>query len=66
MRDEYDFSDGERGKFFNQNAQHKLPVYLDEEIMAYMEGIAKKRKTDTSSLINQLLRSDIQIIENMR
>jgi len=28
MKSEYDFSKGERGKFFRKNAQLNLPVYL--------------------------------------
>ena len=29
MKQEYDFSKGERGKFFRENAKLDLPVYLD-------------------------------------
>lgn len=29
MRDEYDFSKGERGKFYHPGAELRLPVYLD-------------------------------------
>ena len=63
MREEYDFSQGERGKFYNKDAKLQLPVYLDDEIMTYMEGVARKRNTDISTIVNQLLRSDIQLLE---
>jgi hypothetical protein len=37
MRDEYDFSKGERGKFYKPDAQLNLPVYLDDEVRAYLQ-----------------------------
>ncbi len=66
MRKEYDFSQGERGKFYTKDARFNLPVYLEDEIFEYLEGIARKRKTDVSSVVNQLLRSDIQLLESVK
>ncbi len=66
MKKEYDFSQGERGKFFDKDATFQLPVYLDEEIMIYMEEVANKRKTDISTIVNQFLRSDIQLLEAIK
>lgn len=63
MRKEYDFSKGERGKFFHKDAKLNLPVYLDDEILSFIQGIAKKRKSDVSSVVNQILRSDMQLAE---
>jgi hypothetical protein len=63
MRKEYDFSKGERGKFFNNDVKLNLPVYLDDEILSFVQGIAKKRKTDVSSIVNQILRSDMHLAE---
>ena len=65
MKDEYDFSKGERGKFFNKDAKMNLPVYLDADMMSFVEEIAQKRKTDVSSIVNQILRSDKQLSEVM-
>lgn len=44
MRKEYDFSKGERGKFFHKDAKLNLPVYLDDEILSFIQGIAQKKK----------------------
>jgi hypothetical protein len=43
-----------------------LPVYLDEEVLAFVQRIARRRKTDLSSVVNQLLRSDMQVAEVLR
>ena len=66
MRKEYDFSKGERGKFFKKNVKFNLPIYLEDEIFNYMDNIAKKRKTDISSIVNQLLQNDIQLLETFK
>ena len=63
MQDEYDFSKAERGKFYRPNATLSLPVYLDEEILAFVQGIAEKRDTDVSTVVNELIRSDMQLAE---
>jgi len=43
VKKEYDFSKGERGKFYRQNVRVHLPVYLDEESLEFVEKIAKKK-----------------------
>ena len=48
MKREYDFSKGERGKFFQANASLNIPVYLEPENQAFVEQIAKKKKLDIS------------------
>jgi hypothetical protein len=66
MKKEYDFSKGERGKFYRPNAKLNLPVYLDEEVLAFVQRIARRRKTDLSSVVNQLLRSDMQVADVLK
>mgnify|MGYP001110149538 CR=1 FL=1 len=64
IRKEYDFSQGERGKFFNKGAKLNLPLYLDDEIMSFLRSIAKKKeKTDVTSIVNQILRNDMKRAE---
>jgi cytidylate kinase len=64
MKKEYDFSKGERGKFFRPNPKLNLPVYLDAEVLAFVQRIAKRRKTDLSSVVNQLLRGDMELVKS--
>ena len=63
MKDEYDFSKGERGKFYHPDIKLNIPVYLDEEVSALVEKIATKRGLDRSSVVNELLRDDLRISE---
>jgi metal-responsive CopG/Arc/MetJ family transcriptional regulator len=66
MRKEYDFSKGERGKFYHPNIKVNIPVYLDEEVSDFIDKIASKKGIDRSSVVNELLRSDIKIAEAMK
>jgi len=63
MKEEYDFSNGERGKFYNKDATFNLPVYLDPEIESFVAKLAKKQKKNISEIVNTLLFRDKELIE---
>ena len=65
MREEYDFSKGERGKFCRPDVKLNIPIYLDDEVSAFVDKIALKKGVDRSSVVNELLRSDMKIVEVM-
>lgn len=66
MRKEYDFSNARRGQFFTKNAKFNMPVYLSKEIFLFIERLAENRKTDLSTIVNDLLKSDIQLAQIMK
>ena len=63
MKKEYDFSKATRGKFFRPGLRLRLPVYLDEEALAFVQRIARKKKIDVSSVVNQLIISTKHLAE---
>ena len=50
MRQEYDFSKGEHGKFFHENARLILPVYLEEDVQRYLDERQNQRVWKSLSL----------------
>ena len=66
MKDEYDFSNAERGKFYRPDAQLIPPVHLDPEVLSYLAARAEARGTSLNELVNELLRKDIELIETAR
>ena len=66
MEPEYDFSKGERGKFYDPNAVLHIPVYLDADVDEYIRELAKKTGRDVEQLINEWLRNSIEIIESVQ
>ena len=66
MKDEYDFSEGERGKFYRPGAKLNLPVYLDDDILTYLNERAASKGVEVNALINEMLRKDIDLIEAVK
>ncbi len=46
VKKEYDFSKGDRGKFYHPNVELNLPVYLDPDVAAVMRDLAQKKGID--------------------
>jgi hypothetical protein len=65
MKDHYDFSKGQRGKFYEPDAVFRLPVYLDENVQNYLMEKAEAKGVELSDLVNDLLRREIEIIESV-
>jgi hypothetical protein len=65
LRKEYDFSKAERGKFYSPDMKLNIPIYLDEEVLAFVEKIASKKGLDQSSVVNEILKGDIKLAEAM-
>ena len=59
ISDEYDFSDGIRGRFYKPK---KIPVSLrlDNDIVLYFKKLASEQKVPYQTLINALLRKKLQ------
>jgi len=66
MREEYDFSKGERGKFFKPGTKVNLPVYLEADVMNYFEAKAKAKGVALNVMVNDLLKKDIALIEGVK
>lgn len=63
---EIDFSKGTRGKFHRAGARLQLPVYLDDPIQDRLAVLAAAKGVELSTLVNDLLRKDIELIEAAR
>lgn len=66
MKPEYDFSKGERGKFFRPNVEVRLPIYLNADVQAYLAERAAQKGIPLDEMVNTLLKQEIQMIETVR
>ncbi len=66
MKDQYDFSNAKRGKFFRPDARLNLPVYLDDDVRDYLASRAKSKGVEINDIVNDLLRKDIELIEGVK
>jgi len=66
MKQEYDFSKAQRGKFYHPEAKINLPVYLDDEVKDYLSERAKAKGIGLGDMVNDLLKKDIALIEGVK
>jgi predicted HicB family RNase H-like nuclease len=63
MKDEYDFSNAQRGKFYKPNLRLIPPVRLDPDVLDFLATRAPQRGTTINQLVNQLLKKDFELLE---
>jgi hypothetical protein len=59
MKHEYDFSAGERGKFYRENAVFKLPIWLEADVLAFFDARAQEQDCELEQLVNDVLRREM-------
>jgi ABC-type uncharacterized transport system involved in gliding motility auxiliary subunit len=64
--EEYDFSQGVRGKFYRPNVRLNLPIYLDEDIADFVQKYAQRKKLDVQTVVNEILRSNKERLQALR
>jgi len=65
MKKEYDFSKGERGKFYRPDAKLYLPVYIKTDMMEVLRKLSKKKGVDVATIVNEWIKKDISIVETV-
>lgn len=65
MKKEYDFSKGERGKFFRKNIRINLPIYLEPDIQDFVEKIALKKGLEIEIVVNKLIKKNMQLVKSI-
>ncbi|MBN1294500.1 MAG: hypothetical protein JXB48_21865 [Candidatus Latescibacteria bacterium] len=65
MKKNHDFSKGEHGKFYHEDAVYHLPIYLDSQIEEIIRDLAQKKNTDTQTLVNDWLKNNIKVIQSV-
>jgi hypothetical protein len=61
MKDEDDFSNAEKGKFYRPREELKIPIYLEEDVLLYLQD--RKTDADLSSIVNEIPRKEIEILK---
>ena len=65
MKDEYDFSGGERGKFYHADADLDIPIYLDPDVAVFVQKVAAKKGVDVETIVNDWIRKDMAFLETV-
>jgi hypothetical protein len=65
MKKEYDFSKGQRGKFYRPGVKLNLPIYLEPDVEAFVRKYANKKKVDRQKIVNKWLRNNIETVKSV-
>jgi hypothetical protein len=66
MKEEYDFSKGERGKFYHLDIKIYLPIYLKPENLEYLEKMSKEKGIAIEDIVNDWIKKDISIVKTVK
>jgi hypothetical protein len=66
MAAEYDFTSAVRGKFYRADATLVPPIHLEPDVLRYFQARAAARGTTVNTLVNEVLRRDIELFEVVR
>jgi len=63
MKEEYDFTNAEQGKFYRPIAELEIPIYLDKDIQEILMKSIKEKGSEfsLSGIVNTLIKQDIEI-----
>jgi hypothetical protein len=67
MKDEYDFTGAEQGKFYRPIEELDIPIYLDKEVKNFFVQKMRRGKKpfSLSEVVNALLKKNIEISEKL-
>jgi hypothetical protein len=65
VKQEYDFSGGERGKFYHADADLDIPIYLDPDVAVFVQKVAAKKGVDVETIVNDWIRKDMAFLETL-
>ena len=60
MEPEYDFSSGERGKFYRRGAVFRFPIHIAPELVDRLNELARKKGIAPSDLANDILKRALE------
>ena len=65
MKREYDFSEAVRGEFYRKGAVLRVPIYLDAKVQERLQRLARKKGKAIDTLVNQIVRKEIELLEEL-
>ncbi len=66
MKEEYDFSKGDRGKFYRPDLELRIPVYLQKDIADFLKKLAEEKGSDVETIVNDWLQRNISLVETTK
>ncbi len=62
MKEEYDFSKAEQGKFYRPIDELEIPVYLDKDVEKFFYQRTAGKDIDLKQVIDTILRKEMDLL----
>jgi len=62
MKEEYDFSTAEQGKFYRPIDELEIPVYLDKDVENFFYQRAVGKNVDLKQIVDTILRKEMDLL----
>ena len=62
MKEEYDFSAAEQGKFYRPIDELEIPVYLDKDVEKFFYQRTAGRDIDLKQIVDTILRKEMDLL----
>jgi uncharacterized protein (DUF4415 family) len=62
MKKEYDFSKGKRGPVLSSEGKTRIPIMLDDDVLAFFRDKAEAQGSGYQAMINAILRDAMKNI----
>jgi len=63
MKEEYDFSTAEQGKFYRPIDELEIPVYLDKDVENFFYQRAAGKNVDLKQIVDTILRKEMDLLK---
>ncbi len=65
MKEEYDFSTAEQGKFYRPIDELEIPVYLDKDVKKFFYQRTAGRDIDLKQIVDTILRKEMDLLRTI-
>jgi len=65
MKEEYDFSKAEQGKFYRPIDELEIPVYLDKDVESFFYKKAAEKDIDLKQIVDIILRKEMDLLKTI-
>ena len=62
MKEEYDFSTAEQGKFYRPVDELEIPVYLDKDVEKFFYQREAEKDIDLKQVVDTILRKEMDLL----
>jgi len=65
MKEEYNFTNAEQGKFYRPLEELEIPIYLDKDVRTFFMDKMRVKSFSLNQLVNSILKQDIEITKKL-